>query len=155
MVDGSNGHGMVEQGQQQFSHAAVGAVADQQQSQDELLEPGLGDSNGEPDVLVALCSNRVEGLLQGQASRVELLVDELAADVVFLGGITDRAGAGQDTHSDLLALPRTELLRRPDRRSCHRMGWFAHVCFLLNWVRTNPAYGGNRRFLLPLGILSL
>jgi len=99
---------VVEQSQEQFGNAAIGTVADQDQSQDELFEPGLGDRDGEQNVIVALGRFRFECLLQSNTSGVYLLGDELATNIILLGGIGDRASAGKDIESDLLAVSRAE-----------------------------------------------
>ena len=86
VVDGAQRERAVEQVAEQFVDAAVGTVADQEQGQDELLQPGLGDRQVEEDGVVG---GEVggEGLGEGLLGLVGLLVDELAADVVVGGPV--------------------------------------------------------------------
>src|SRR5581483_243803 len=99
VVDGAQGEGVVEEVGEQFLHAALGAVADEGQAQDELPQPGLGDR--QPEEQLRRCGRcRGEGLVQGAVGAAPLLVDELAADTVCGGQIRDGlAGQGVERES--------------------------------------------------------
>ena len=75
-------------------------MADEQQTEHQLPEPGLGDGEGKQD---AIGISRVggEGLVEGLVGLVELLIDELATDLVLLGQGLDRV-PGQGVQSELL-----------------------------------------------------
>ena len=51
IVDGSQGYGIVKQIAQQFHDTAVGTMADQHQSQNQLPQPVLGDRQIKQDVV--------------------------------------------------------------------------------------------------------
>ena len=88
VMDGPQGELGVEEVGQQGDDAAVGAMTTQDQGQDQLMEPGLGDRQVEEDLLVG--SRRVEGVLQSQLGGVGLSVEELAADLMLAGQLGDR-----------------------------------------------------------------
>jgi hypothetical protein len=72
---------MVEEVVQQFSDTTDGAVADESETEDQLAQPGLGD--GQPVQPLRRIGGRWgKGVVDGRVGLVELLVDELAADVV-------------------------------------------------------------------------
>ncbi len=129
----------VEEVAQEGDHTAVGAVTGQDQGEDQLTEPRLGDRQVEEDLLVR--SRRIEGVLQGELCRVGLLVEELAADLMLAGQLGDRLCAGEDLHGQLLPLLGRELLcgagyRDGDRDQIGLRGGdeqrtlTQHVCFL-------------------------
>ena len=62
VVDRPQGDLAVEEVAEQFDDAPVRAVADQDQGQDQLAQPGLGDRQVEEDVLGRRC--RVEGVVR-------------------------------------------------------------------------------------------
>ena len=81
-------------------------MADEQQAEHELPQPALGDGEGKEDrVLVG--GRWGEGQVQGVVGLVELLIDELATDLLFLGQDADRV-AGQGFQGELLALRRQQ-----------------------------------------------
>jgi hypothetical protein len=86
VVDRPEGDRAVEQVAEQFDDAAVGTVTEQGQGEDQLLEPGLGDWQGEEDVVRRRWG---EGLVEGVLGLGGLLVDELAADLVLAGEVSD------------------------------------------------------------------
>ena len=94
--------GVVEEVGEQFDDAPKGAMADEDQSQDELANPGAGDGEVEQDRLVVVGLGS-EGLVQGVVSEVELLVDELAANLVLHGESRDGL-TGKGGQSDLVTL---------------------------------------------------
>ena len=137
---------VVQQVTQEGDDAAEGTVTDQDQAQHELAEQGLGDRQIKQDALVRTA--RGEGLVEGLLGLVGLLVDELTADVVFLGQAGNGLAAGEGVHGQPLALRRGQLLggtgrdrgRGPWARGAARMG--VHVCFLLRrGLWDNPSVG--------------
>ena len=91
----------MEQVAKQFLDAAVGAVAHQEQGQDQPLQPSLGDRQVEQDGVLGRGRGE-EGLGEGVLSLVGLLVDEFAADVVVKGQLGDGV-AGEGVQGELLA----------------------------------------------------
>src|SRR6185503_5644166 len=53
VVNGAQGKGVVEEVAEQLDDAAQGAMADEDQSEDELAQPGLGDGQVEQGAVVA------------------------------------------------------------------------------------------------------
>ena len=101
VVDAAQGEGMVEEVAEQFLNAAKGAVADEGEAKNELAKPGLG--NGEPEQQPRGVDRRQgKSLVEGVVGMVELLVDELAADVLVLGEVGD-GYASQGIEGKLLA----------------------------------------------------
>jgi hypothetical protein len=107
----------IEEVAQQFGDAAERAVADEDQGEDELADPGLGDREVEEDAVVAGGPLGGEGVVEGLLGLVSLVVDELAADLVLLGELSDGFGAGQDVQRQSLSLRRGESLGRAGGRS--------------------------------------
>ncbi len=87
VMDGPQRERGVEEVAQEGDHTAVGAVTGQDQGEDQLTEPRLGDRQVEEDLLVR--SRRIEGVLQGELCGVGLLVEELAADLMLAGQLGD------------------------------------------------------------------
>jgi len=91
---------------QQVTHelhdTAIRAAADQRQPDDHLTQPGLGHRQLEQHLIVR--RGRREGIVQRSTSFVRLLVDELAADPVPGGEITDRRRAGQRFNGQVLTV---------------------------------------------------
>src|SRR5277367_5085319 len=138
-MDGPQRDRGVEEVAQDRDDAAVGAVTGQDQGEDQLMEPGLGNRQVEEDRLVGL--RWVEGEVQGEAGGVGLLVEELAADLMLAGQAGDRLRTGEDLEGQLLPLLGRELLRGAGCRDgeCDRIGLRGgddgrslngHVCFL-------------------------
>ena len=101
VVDRAQGERIVEEVAEQFLDAAEGAMADKAETEDELSEPGLGD--GQPEEELRRVGGRgVEGLVDGVVGVVELLVDELAADLMLLGQVGDGL-SGEGVQCQLLA----------------------------------------------------
>lgn len=87
-MDTTQGEGMVENVREQFADAAKGAMAEEGEAKDELAKPGLGD--GQPEEQLRWITRRWgEGVVQSVLGGVELLVNELAADVLVLGDLGD------------------------------------------------------------------
>jgi len=92
-VNGSQTHAVViEHGIQNIEYAAKRAVTDQEQRQNELMNPGLGNGQVEQYLLVFLFG-RLERLVDGSGGFALLLVNEFAADLVLLGQTCDRLGS--------------------------------------------------------------
>ena len=87
VMDGPQRDLGVEEVGQEGDDAAVGTVTGQDQGEDQLPEPRLGDRQVEEDVLGR--SRWVEGVLQGDLGGVGLLVEELAADLMLPGQLGD------------------------------------------------------------------
>ncbi len=93
IVNGSQAHVVViEHGIQNIEYAAKRAVTDQDQRQNELMNPGLGNGQVEQYLLVFLFG-RLERLVDGRGGFAQLLVNEFAADLVLLGHTCDRLGS--------------------------------------------------------------
>jgi len=121
--DGTQGHRTVENVAEELPGAAKRTMADEGQSEHYLTEKGLGDGEGEEDLLAIVWLGR-EGLLEGLLRLVRLLVNELAADVVGDGELADRLCAGEGSNGELLALVRREDLGgRGGGRGGDGVGW--------------------------------
>jgi hypothetical protein len=140
-VDSTQGELPIEEIAEQLDDGAVGAVANQHQSQDQLTQPGLGDRQMEEDVIGRRCG--VEGLGQGVGCRVRLLIEELAADLMSPSQLGDWMSLGEDLNSEILPLGRLEPLGRTgdevgngdgsEVRLCQtetRRSLAVHACFL-------------------------
>ena len=88
VVDRAQGDRVVKQVAEQFDDAAQGTMAEQDQGQHQLVEPGPRDRQVEKDFLVG--RRRREGLVKGALGLGRLLVDELATDLVLIGEGGDR-----------------------------------------------------------------
>jgi hypothetical protein len=97
-------------------HAAGGAVADEDQAEGQLAQPGLGDGEVQEDA--AVLGVGVEGGVEGLLGLVGLLVDELAADVVLGGEVGDGLCAGEGLQGRALALAGVERLGGTGGRGC-------------------------------------
>jgi hypothetical protein len=92
---------MVENVGEQLGDAAKRAVAKEGEAKNELAKPGLGD--GEPEQQLRRVARRWgESVVEGVVGFVELLVDELAADVLVLGNVGD-GKASKGVKGQLLA----------------------------------------------------
>ena len=76
-------------------------MADQHQGQDKLPQPSLGDRQVEEDLLGL--GFRVKGLGESVLGDVGLLIEELAADLVFSGQVRD--GLSTSEYLDRQILP--------------------------------------------------
>ncbi len=101
VVNGADRQRIVKDIREQFGDAAQGTVADEGETQDELPQPGLGDREPEEE-LVGFVAARVKGVVEGVVGLPELLVDELAADLL-LGGQFGDGLAAQRVEGELLA----------------------------------------------------
>jgi hypothetical protein len=129
----------VEEVTEQFDDGPVQAVADQDQGQDQLPQPGLGDGEMEEDMIVSEVG--LEGPCQGVPGDVGLLVEELAADLMTAGQVGDRMGRTEDLDGEILTLRRQQPLGGP-RWGCGQRSEVAlweqergrsltiHACFL-------------------------
>jgi hypothetical protein len=81
VVDRPHGELGVEEVGQQRDHAAVGTATDQDQGEDQLTEPGLGNRPMEEDLIVV--GRRVEGLAEGVTGGVGLVMEGLPADLML------------------------------------------------------------------------
>src|SRR5208283_786451 len=80
VVHGPQGDPVIEEVAKQFDHTAGRTMADQHQAQDQLPQPGLGDWQVEKD-LVGRCWRGGESLAEGLLGGVNLLIEELPADL--------------------------------------------------------------------------
>ncbi len=99
-VDGADGEVVVEDVAEQLVGATDGAMADEDQAEGQLLQPGLGDGELEEDAI----GGGGEGVFEGLLGFVGLLVDELAADLVLVGEVADGLCAGEGVDRPVLAL---------------------------------------------------
>ncbi len=101
VMDGPHGQREVEEVVQEFGDAAEGTVANEGESEDELPQPRLGDRKPKEE-WGGLVARRGEGMVQGVMRLLELLVDELTADLLLAGQFGDGL-AGQGVEGELLA----------------------------------------------------
>src|SRR5262249_44474041 len=103
VVDGAEAEGVVEEVAEQFDDAAVGAVADQDQAEGQLPQPGLGDGQAEQDTLGVRVGCR-EGGVEGLLGLGGLPVDEFAGDVGGGGEGGEGVGGGRGLQGGVWAL---------------------------------------------------
>ena len=113
VMDRAGRIGIVENTVQQFDHATNGAMADQRCPKHELLQPRFGDGKIEKDAFSAGLLGK-EGVVEALLGLLDLLGDELAADVAFPGQRADGLGSGQGIEGQFLPL------RGPHRLRCRR-----------------------------------
>jgi hypothetical protein len=88
-------------------------------------------------VVVAAGSVGGEGVIEGLSCLVGLVVDELAADLMLLGELSDGSGASEDVQRQSLSLRRGESFGRAGGRTVEGFRGVRecmmdeHVCFLL------------------------
>src|SRR3954466_10435142 len=82
VVNRPDGEVVIEEVAEQFGDAPERTVTDEDQGEDELADPGLGDRGGEEHAVVSGGWSRREGVIEGLLSLVGLVVDELAADLM-------------------------------------------------------------------------
>ena len=111
----------VEQVAEQLVDAAVGAVAHQEQGQDESLEPDRGYRQVEQDGVVRRDGGERVG--EGVLGLVGLLVDERAADLIVLRQLGDGPGSGQGLEGQLLPLVGAQELGGTGRGGRGRGDW--------------------------------
>ena len=87
VVHGTQGDQKIEDVAKQFDHAAGGAMADEHQGEDQLPQPSLGNRQVEEDLLGS--QNGGEGTVEQLLRGVQLLVEELPADLVLAGQLGD------------------------------------------------------------------
>src|SRR6476659_3830381 len=95
---------VIEEVAKQFGDAPERRVGDEDQGEDELADPGLGDREVEEDPVVAGGWWRVEGVIEGLLSLVGLVVDELAADLLLPGDSREGCGADEGVEGEALPL---------------------------------------------------
>ena len=94
VVDATKGDVPTEAIVKMVDDAAVGTTAIEQQGQDVLSQQPLGDGKVKEDFVVVLCGCG-ESLVEGLLGDVDLLVNELAADVGLLGHRSDGERAAE------------------------------------------------------------
>ena len=92
----------VEDVAEQFDDGPVRAMADQHQAQDQLPQPSLGYRQVEEDFVGLGFGGK--GVGQSILGGVGLLIEELAADLMFPGQIRDGLSPREDLDSQLLPL---------------------------------------------------
>jgi hypothetical protein len=144
-------------------------MADQHQGQDQLPQPSLGDRQVEED-LVGRCWSGGEGLAESLLGGMNLLREELPADLMLPSQLGDRFRAGEYLDGQVLPLLSRQLLGRTQDVISYRSGpangvggrrgitlrdrdkrtrVAIPVCFLreTGFVRFNhPQHGGGRHF---------
>jgi hypothetical protein len=103
VVHRPHGEVVIEEVAEQFSDAAERTVSDEDQGEDELADPGLGDREVEEHPVVTGGCFRVESVVEGLLSLVGLVVDELATDLMLLGDSRDGCGAGERVEGEALS----------------------------------------------------
>jgi hypothetical protein len=116
--------GLVEEAVEHLLGTAQGGVCDEDGNEDELAEPGFGDSQMEQDVAIGR-RGWGEGVFEGIEGFVLLAVDELAADVVIFGEAGDTGTLMEGVQSEVDALLVRQALRGTGGRSTRR-GYNAH-----------------------------
>ena len=101
--------------------ARYGAVANQHQGQDQLTQPRLGDGKVKENILGLRLG--VEGLGQSVLGGVGLLVEELAADLMFPGQLRDGLSPSEDLDSQILPLLGQQPLGRPAGQAGRFRDW--------------------------------
>jgi hypothetical protein len=124
VVDGAEGERVVGEVAQPFDDAAARATADEDQAEDKLVPPVLGDGQGKEDAVVGdgVLGAVVKGLTEGVWGLVGLPVDELTAGLVLGGEPAERSGAGAGLEGEVLALAGGEVFGGAGR-SRRRGGW--------------------------------
>ena len=102
VVHRAQGDTPVEEVAEQFDDGPVRAVADQHQGQDQLPQPGLGYGEVEEDLLGLRFG--LKGLGQSVLGGVGLLIEELAADLMFPGQVRDWLSPSEHLDSQILPL---------------------------------------------------
>jgi hypothetical protein len=134
--DRADGHAEVEDVAEELNDPAERTVAAEDQAEDDLAQLGLGDVDGEQDLLFLIglgCESVVESLL-GLAG---LLIDEFPADVVFVGEVAEGLCASESFDGEALSFVMIEAVG--GARSVVGEGPLGagggrivvHVCFLL------------------------
>ena len=137
VVSRPHGEVGIEEVAEQLGDAAERAVTEEDQSEDELADPGLSDREVEEPPVVPGGWFRGEGVIEGLLGLVGLVVDELAADLMLLGELGDGGGAGECVESESLTLGRGQIRGGAVSRSVEGLGTVGacmmdeHVCFLL------------------------
>ena len=137
VVNRPHGEVVIEEVAEQFGDATERTVSDEDQGEDELADPGLGDREVEEDAVVSGGWFRGEGVIEGLLSLVGLVVEELAADVMVLGDSREGCGADERVEGEALSLGGVQLLGGAGRRGVEGLGTVGgcmmdeHVCFLL------------------------
>src|SRR6266545_3127582 len=98
--DRADGERVVEQVTPELDGRAEGTVTEEDQAEHELADEGLGDREGKQDALVVGSGGK--GLVEGRLRLSGLLVNELAADVVFLGQLGNGLRSGEGVHGETL-----------------------------------------------------
>jgi hypothetical protein len=135
--DRADGHAEIKDVAEELDDAAERTVADEDQGEDDLAQQRLGNRDGEQDLFVVVVRFGCEGAVEGLLCLAGLLIDELAADVVFVGEVAERLCAGEGFEGEALPLQRVEAVggarsvvgKGPLGASGGRM--VVHVCFLL------------------------
>jgi hypothetical protein len=73
-VSRPHGEGVIEEVTEQLGDAAERTVSDEDQGEDELADPGLGDREVEEDALVRVGRSGCEGVIEGLLRLVGLVV---------------------------------------------------------------------------------
>src|SRR6185312_2868813 len=102
VVNRSEGDGVAQTIAEDLNDTAIRAARDQDQGEDELAQPSLGDGQVEEDLLGLGLG--FEGLVESLVCDVGLPVDELSADLELSGQRGDRSGAGEGVNCQSLAL---------------------------------------------------
>jgi len=102
---------IVEEGVEEFLHAAVGRMADQDQGKGELFDPGFRDREMEEDLVVI--GRRIEGVVKRGVGLRRLGVEELPADGVFPGEAGEGPVAAEGIEGEGPPLTGTSASARP------------------------------------------
>ncbi len=101
VVDRADRQGVIEEVGEQFVDTADGTVADKREAEDQLPQPGFG--HGQPEEELRRWGRWwSERSVEGVVGVAELLIDELAADLVLIGQGRDGL-AGEGIEGELLA----------------------------------------------------
>ena len=98
----AQGDGVVKEVADQLDDGPVGTVADQHLPKDQLMQPGLAHGQVEENFIIGRFG--VERAGQSVLGGMSLLIEELAADLMFSGQVRDWLSPSQHLDTQILPL---------------------------------------------------
>ena len=102
IVHRAQGDGVVKEVADQLDDGPVGTVADQHLPKDQLMQPGLAHGQVEENFIIGRFG--VERAGQSVLGGMSLLIEELAADLMFSGQVRDWLSPSQHLDTQILPL---------------------------------------------------